>query len=183
MRHARYSGGMAHDDPASDPHGTPAVPGCRPQGPTDGAGSTDTPGDELFWLLRGTLRRLRRDAGDQLAPFDLTPSQHRLLRAVARAGTPQRQSALADLLGIVPRSITSVVDDVEAAGLVERAADPTDRRATLVGLTDRGRGVLASADRERRRRADDMLGRLAPPERDELLRLLRVLVHDDAPHH
>ncbi len=144
--------------------------------------SDHDPGDELFWLLRSALRRLRRDTGDRLAPFDLTPSQHRLLRAVARAGAPQRQSVLADALGVVPRSITSVVDDVEAAGLVERAADPTDRRATLVGLTDRGTEVLASADRERRRRADDMLGRLAPTERDELLRLLRVLVSDDGSH-
>jgi DNA-binding MarR family transcriptional regulator len=139
-------------------------------------------GDELFWLLRTTLRRLRRDVREQLAPVDLTPSQHRLLRVVARAGAPQRQTALASALDVVPRSITSVVDDLQHAGLVERRPDPTDRRATLVALTDEGRAVLAAADAERRRRADDLLARLTDAERAELLRLLHRLADDpDAP--
>ncbi|HEY0216624.1 MAG TPA: MarR family transcriptional regulator [Cellulomonas sp.] len=135
-------------------------------------------GDELFWLLRTTLRRLRRDVRDQLAPLELTPSQHRLLRTVARAREPQRQTALAAALDVVPRSITSVVDDLQHAGLVERRPDPTDRRATLVALTDEGHQVLAAADAERRRRADDLLGRLTQDERTELLRLLHRLADE-----
>lgn len=137
-------------------------------------------GEELFWLLRTTLRRMRRDVREQLAPVDLTPSRHRLLRVLARAGEPQRQATLAARLEVVPRSITSVVDDLQTAGLVERRPDPTDRRATLVALTEHGRQVLATADIERRRRADDLLARLADDERTELLRLLRLLAADQA---
>jgi DNA-binding MarR family transcriptional regulator len=74
------------------------------------------------------------------------------------------------------------VDDLQHAGLVERRPDPTDRRATLVALTDEGRAVLAAADAERRRRADDLLARLTDAERAELLRLLHRLADDpDAP--
>jgi DNA-binding MarR family transcriptional regulator len=135
------------------------------------------PGDELFWLLRRALRTMRRDVREQV---DLTPSRHRLLRVVARAAEPQRQTALATALDVVPRSITSLVDDLERLGLVERRPDPTDRRATLVALTDEGRAVLAEADRQRRRHAEELLGRLAPPEQDELLRLLHRLVDDPA---
>jgi DNA-binding MarR family transcriptional regulator len=133
------------------------------------------PGDELFWLLRRTLHTMRRDVREQV---DLTPSRHRLLRVVARAEEPQRQTALATALDVVPRSVTSLVDDLERAGLVERRPDPTDRRATLVAATDEGRAVLAEADRQRRRHADELLGRLEPVERDELLRLLHRLVDE-----
>jgi DNA-binding MarR family transcriptional regulator len=133
------------------------------------------PGDELFWLLRRALHTMRRDVREQV---DLTPSRHRLLRVVARAAEPQRQTALAAALDVVPRSITSLVDDLEHAGLVERQPDPTDRRATLVALTDEGRAVLTEADRQRRRHAEELLARLEPAERDDLLRLLHRLVDD-----
>lgn len=134
------------------------------------------PGDELFWLLRRALHTMRRDVRAQV---DLTPSRHRLLRVAARFPAPQRQTTLAAELDVVPRSVTSLVDDLEAAGLVERQPDPTDRRAALVAVTDRGRAVLAEADAGRRRHAEQLLGRLDPAERTELLRLLHVLVDDE----
>jgi DNA-binding MarR family transcriptional regulator len=133
------------------------------------------PGDELFWLLRRALHTMRRDVREQV---DLTPSRHRLLRVVARAAQPQRQSALAAELDVVPRSVTSLVDDLEAAGLVARQPDPTDRRATLVATTERGRAVLAEADEQRRRHAQRLLARLEPAEQDDLLRLLHRLVDE-----
>jgi len=144
---------------------TPATPVHQPVGP----------GDELFWLLRRALHTMRREVREQI---DLTPSRHRLLRVLARAGEPQRQTALAAALDVVPRSVTSLVDDLERARLVERRPDPTDRRATLVVLTGDGRAVLADADRQRRRHAEQLLARLAPAERGELLRLLHRLVDD-----
>ena len=45
---------------------------------------------------------------------------------------------LADRLGIVPRSVTTVVDALEEAGLVRREIDPRNRRAILLRLTDQG---------------------------------------------
>jgi DNA-binding MarR family transcriptional regulator len=150
---------------------TPVTPAPAHHHPAPG-----NPGDELFWLLRRALHTMRRDVRERV---DLTPSRHRLLRVVARA-EPQRQTALAAALDVVPRSITSLVDDLERSGLVERRPDPTDRRATLVAATDEGRAVLAEADRERRRHAEELLGRLEPAEQDDLLRLLHRLVDDPA---
>ena len=49
-----------------------------------------------------------------------------------------RPGALAEHLRIAPRSATEVVDDLQERGLVERAPDPADRRATLVRLTEAG---------------------------------------------
>jgi DNA-binding MarR family transcriptional regulator len=58
---------------------------------------------------------------------------------------PQKMRALADELGLTPRNITDAVDALEGEGLVRRTAHPTDRRATLVELTDAG---FATAEKE-----------------------------------
>ena len=63
---------------------------------------------------------------------------------------PQRLGLLAQAFGLDPSTITRQVQALEHAGLVERQSDPTDRRASLLELTDQGRLVLVTT-RERRR--------------------------------
>ena len=64
-----------------------------------------------------------------------TTSRLRLLESLHCEG-PQRMSDLADALGVTPRNITALVDGLEEEGMVRRVAHPTDRRATLIELTD-----------------------------------------------
>src|ERR1700691_3054950 len=64
-----------------------------------------------------------------LAPLGLTPAQERALRLIARGEEPPRMTELADRLGIVPRSLTTVIDALEKAGLVRREIGPRHRRA------------------------------------------------------
>ena len=84
-------------------------------------------------------------------------------------------SELADLLRIVRRSATSVVDDLVAPGLVARRPDPDDRRAVAVELTPSGSALLAELDQRRRAVAGRLTSRLTPAElatlRDLLARL------------
>ena len=90
---------------------------------------------ELSELLMHAARAQRRRWRELLEPWDLSPHQVRALRVVGDAdGT--RVSALAEALRIAPRSATEVADGLEERGLVERAADPADRRAVLLRLTD-----------------------------------------------
>src|SRR3712207_7498366 len=51
-------------------------------------------------------------------------------------------SALARTLMLSPAGMTNRIDRLAAAGLVERAADPDDRRSLLVVLTPKGRTVV-----------------------------------------
>jgi DNA-binding MarR family transcriptional regulator len=135
----------------------------------------DAENAEFLTLLHAAMRAVRREAGERLGRARTTPGQYRMLRALAHCDGPQRPSTLACLLDVAPRSITSKVDDAEAAGLVRRLPDPTDRRATLVELTEDGRATLAAVAAERETSAGALLSRLEPADRHELVRLLRVV--------
>jgi DNA-binding MarR family transcriptional regulator len=51
---------------------------------------------------------------------------------------PMTQRRLAEAIGVTPRNVTGLVDALEADGFAARSPHPTDRRATLVSLTDKG---------------------------------------------
>lgn len=61
----------------------------------------------------------------------------KLLGALHRLG-PQIMSGLSDDLGVTPRNVTALVDALEKEGLVRRVPHETDRRATVVELTEAG---------------------------------------------
>ena len=127
--------------------------------------------DQLYRLTR----RLGRAQAERLAPLGLTPAQERALRMIARDGEPPRMTELADRLGIVPRSLTTVIDALEEAGLVRREIDPRNRRAILLRLTDRGTAVRDDLREARRRAAEDLFAPLAAADRKTLADLLALL--------
>ena len=81
--------------------------------------------------------RLKREHGLPMAHFDA-------LDAVSGA-EQLRVGDLAQRLRITVGGASKLVDRVEAAGLVERVADPADRRASRIVLTPAGRRLLGAA--------------------------------------
>jgi DNA-binding MarR family transcriptional regulator len=126
-------------------------------------------------LLLSRARLIRRASAAELAPLGLTPGQSRGLRIIARAESPVRMADIAAALDVVPRTATSIVDALEAAGLVARSADASDRRAVLVRLTDDGRELQERLRWARVRAADEALAPLSESERAELARLLAMV--------
>ena len=140
------------------------------------AAGPDSAGDEslseAFWDV---ARRLREMSQETLAPWDITPAHLRALRTLKRRGT-MRLSELSDHLHIAPRSTTEVVDALESRGLVRRLADPGDRRATLVEVTEQGADLLETIRAAARgTEAERVFGRLSPADRADLARILRKL--------
>lgn len=90
--------------------------------------------------------------GDILAKSGETIDQpsHQTLRHLLAWG-PMRPTALAEVLATGASYVSKIVRRLEADGLVERTVDPTDRRATLINLTEAGeeaaRSVYALGDR------------------------------------
>jgi DNA-binding MarR family transcriptional regulator len=111
----------------------------------------------------------------ELGPIGLTGAQARVVRYLDGLGHPARMADIAAALEVVPRTATSVVDDLEASKLVTRAIDPRDRRSILVSLTEEGARLLDRIAQARRRTAEATFSLLSPQERGELTRLLGVL--------
>jgi DNA-binding MarR family transcriptional regulator len=135
----------------------------------------DPAGDESLADAFGAVaRQLREKSAETLAPWGITPAHLRALRTLARHGT-MRLSELSDHLQIAPRTATEVVDALQARGLVRRRADPADRRAILVEVTERGTAMLAEIRAARGTEASRVFGRLGPADRAELARILSQL--------
>jgi DNA-binding MarR family transcriptional regulator len=114
-------------------------------------------------------RRLRQEAGAGLSPT-LTAA----LATIERHG-PLTPSELADRERVQRPTVTRVLARLEEAGLVERAADPQDRRSSLVSVSAEGRALLD----EVRARKDAFLARridaLEPGDREALERAAAIL--------
>ena len=77
--------------------------------------------------------------------YGLGFARGRVLWALRESG-PVLMRALSEALGISPRTVTGLVDSLEADGWVARGPHPTDRRATLISLTPAAEQTLATLD-------------------------------------
>jgi DNA-binding MarR family transcriptional regulator len=146
--------------------------GTSPSGaPTraDRVGADGSPLD-LADLVSRSARRLRRGSAAHLGPLGLTMAQARVLRSLA--GGPLRMAEIAAQLEVVPRTVTPMVDGLEAAGLVRRRTDAADRRSVLVETTDGGRLLLEHLYEARRATAEQVFAPLDREERAQLTALL-----------
>jgi DNA-binding MarR family transcriptional regulator len=97
----------------------------------------------LFIPYRNLEKRLfdrLREAGFD----DFTPAQARVCQRIAEEGS--RITDLAEAANITKQSAGFLVEQLERAGYVERVPDPTDARARLVKVADRGRAAAVIAD-------------------------------------
>lgn len=131
--------------------------------------------DGLGEAFGAVARRLRAASLASLSTWDVTPSQMRAIRALTHHDGGLRSSALADHLHIAPRSATEVIDALEAKGLVARSPDPTDRRATLVSLTEHGSDLMDEVRRARGLESERLFERLTATDRAHLVRILGEL--------
>jgi DNA-binding MarR family transcriptional regulator len=88
---------------------------------------------ELAARLGGAMEQGLEDLG-------LTVARATVIWQIHNRG-PMTQRELSRLLEVTPRNVTGLIDALEATGFVTREPHPSDRRATLVTLTDRGRDV------------------------------------------
>lgn len=149
-----------------------------PVTPTAQRPSTDAPTDEVVETaarLRSTTTRLFR-LMRRHSPAGLSPSQLSALGTVRREG-PLPIGALADAEAIAKPTATKITDKLEAAGLVERRTDPTDRRVSLVAMTADGVDLLDRIAARRTAWLTDRLRELPADERAALLTSLDVLEH------
>ena len=100
--------------------------------------------DTSFFLLLDIGRLLRAEFEHRVsdAALGITPGEARTLANIARFG-PLSQNDLADISGFGAMSVTRVLGNLEAAGLVCRSPNPNDRRIRMVQVTEKASPLLA----------------------------------------
>ena len=118
----------------------------------------------LTYLLKRALLDLEDLHAEHLAPIGVSGRELGVLLLLDGRG-PESQQQAAARLRVDRTTMVSLIDALEAKGLVARRPDPGDRRRNVVELTSDGQTTLAEAVR-----ASD----------DAEQRLLAVLTHDEA---
>ena len=93
------------------------------------------------------LSRAYRGAADKaLVDYGLSQATAWPVILAGRLGDGMRQGALAEALGVEGPSLVRVLDQLVAAGLMERREDPHDRRARTLHLTEAGHALRAQVE-------------------------------------
>ena len=124
-------------------------------------------------LRRGTRAGLYTALVDGLNGVDETT--YPVLSGIARLGAVS-SSRLAGEIGIDRTATTRYAGRLEAAGLVARAPDPDDARATLLSLTPAGRAAIGAARERLVSRLDAMLDEWDAGERAVFAEIFECLV-------
>jgi len=139
---------------------------------------------DLQFDAMATIARVGRFAALAGKSIDATLGEHELhvaefdvLAAIRRLGKPftTTPSALTRALMLSPAGMTSRLDRLEAAGFIERLADPGDRRSLLVVLTKKGQTTIDAAVVDHVANEERLLAGLTARDRTALDNLLRKL--------
>lgn len=116
--------------------------------------------------------------------LDHEPEQEGSLGSDTRTETEQdcsegaaglRQKQLSEIMHINASSMSEFIGHLEQDGYVQRKIDPSDRRATLITLTEKGRARACELQDERSDNLQTLFSPLTEEEKGELLRLLQKL--------
>jgi DNA-binding MarR family transcriptional regulator len=132
-----------------------------------------TTAEEAVMVLLGRLGRRMRS---RLPGEDLDFPAILLLKALLQG--PMRLSSLAAHLDVDASTVSRQVRQLEDRGLVERAGDPDDGRASRIALSDEGRVRLERGGRRRRAFVAQLLEEWPAQDREQLRLLLNRLLED-----
>jgi len=129
-----------------------------------------SPGLVLALLGQEAMQRLR----DAHTAHNLKPRQFQILGLLHdHGGLAQRE--LVQTMGVAPSILVTLLNPLEADGLVSRERDPDDRRRHLVTLTPVGERHLANASRAQKETEDALFASLDDDQREQLRALLITL--------
>ena len=106
----------------------------------------------------------------------ITPDQFTVLRTLVESDAKGlNQSELGRRIASDPNTMTSLLERMETAGLVERSADETDRRANRICVTGAGRRKFARVRQYAVELQIRILSALAEEKREEFLAQLEIV--------
>jgi DNA-binding MarR family transcriptional regulator len=110
--------------------------------------------------------------GARLAQSPAVPPTQLRVLAIIAGNQHTNMSRLAEALDVVPSSASRLCDRLEATGLLRRVPDPRDRREVRLLLTASARRLLDDLRERRRTALAEVLDRMTPSGRQDLVRAL-----------
>jgi len=143
--------------------------------PADALSSTpgDTDVDAVTSAMLTASRLLVAISARSLAAVEerVTLPQFRMLVVLATGGETNLVT-LADRLAVNPSTAMRMVDRLVAAGLVDRRANPDNRRAIVLRLTEAGRKIVDDVTARRRAEIATVVARMPPRHRTGMVAAL-----------
>ena len=130
--------------------------------------------DEAVRLTRSLMREYRLRDRDEVCCYDVTMLQYETIDALARVGEAT-MNEISGAMSLANSTMTRVVDQLVEKGLVERRADPEDRRVVRVALTAAGEEKVDEVRRCVRESQKAVLSTIKPGDRQTILWALRQL--------
>jgi len=129
---------------------------------------------EIAFTIMDVARMLRTYADQRARQFGISRAQWVVLIRLDRS-EGLKQSELAEILDLQPISLTRLLDRLAENGLIERRADPNDRRANRLFLTSAARPLLEQLTKLGAEMMETVLDGLDPKANDRLLRDLTLM--------
>ena len=125
----------------------------------------------IGYQLRLAQLAVFEDFAADLKDFDVTPGRFGVLVLIS-ANPGMTQSLLASATQLDRSTMVAVIDQLEARGLVERRASPTDRRSNALVLTEDGEKLLKQLKRRIKQHEARIAAAMTPTETATLVELL-----------
>lgn len=129
----------------------------------------------LFTNLMRLCRIYRKTVNDAAHTHGLSDAKMLPIVHLSRLGDGVRQGVLADDMGIEGPSLGRLLEQLIAAGFIERRDDSADRRARLLFLTERGQAMAATMERLITELRSQLLAKVPDVDIDATLRVLAAL--------
>ncbi|MET0735461.1 MAG: MarR family transcriptional regulator [Microbacterium sp.] len=118
---------------------------------------------------------LQEDQDRELGAIGLTQRRTHVMWLVHHRG-PLMQRDIANEMGVTPRHVTTLVDELIEGGFARRGPHPSDRRAVLVSLTERGTSLMETMTIDHERLAASLTDGWSRADVDELRSQVETIV-------
>src|ERR1019366_5642539 len=136
--------------------------------------NVETTGVHLWLVLWKAYQALLCHAERHIHSLGLGFSDFAVLEVLLHKG-PAPVTTIGELVHLTSGSITAAINRLERKSLAARGADPSDRRARVVRLTEAGRTLIESAFRDHAAAMEAAASGLSAAERGEAVALLKKL--------
>jgi len=147
--------------------------------------------DEFFDLLQGFIhlrprmimpehaadfkKQMESLKNSNLVNIEDRPMLFRVLILLSRNKTRPTMGELSSELGIPLSTTTRIVDGLVHVNLLERTADPLDRRVVRIQMSEYGKQFSQTATNHLKERITGLLGNFSPSEQEQFLQLVKKL--------